>query len=99
MSPLRPSLPHQNNLSTAYTLSLLSEYTLTLDSLPLDLSRNFADLRELDAVLSSSMASITSKIHSLTRMVEDRSASKEQRLALLNDIKEEASRLKLGGED
>lgn len=85
--------------STVYTLSLLSEYTHTLDSLPLDLSRNFADLRELDAVLSSSMASITQKITTLTQMIEEGSGKKEERLWLLTEIAEEAARLKPGGED
>ncbi|EEB92054.1 hypothetical protein MPER_09491, partial [Moniliophthora perniciosa FA553] len=68
MAHLRASSsPSSSTVSTVYTLNLLSEYTHTLDSLPLDLSRNFADLRELDAVLSSSMASITAKITMLTR--------------------------------
>jgi inhibitor of growth protein 3 len=85
--------------NTPYSLSLLSEYTHTLDSLPLDLSRNFADLRELDAVLSSSMTSITSKIHKLIKMIEECSSQKDERLWLLSEIAEEATRLKLGGED
>ncbi|KAF9486385.1 hypothetical protein BDN70DRAFT_889342 [Pholiota conissans] len=82
-----------------YSLALLSEYTHTLDALPIDLSRNFADLRELDAVLSSSVLSITARIQSLTQMIEDGRASKEDRLWLLTEIAEEAQRLKLGGED
>src|SRR4051812_5489681 len=86
-------------LGTTYSLALLAEYTHTLDSLPLDLSRNFADLRELDAVLSSSMSSITTKINDLTRMIEQGGSSKEERLWLLTEIAEEAGRLKLGGED
>ncbi|KJA28592.1 hypothetical protein HYPSUDRAFT_34031 [Hypholoma sublateritium FD-334 SS-4] len=85
--------------NAAYLLLLLSEYTHTLDSLPIDLSRNFADLRELDAVLSSSVSSITAKITSLTAMIQEGRASKEDRLWLLTDIAEEAQRLKLGGED
>ncbi|KAH9948178.1 hypothetical protein B0H21DRAFT_690515 [Amylocystis lapponica] len=83
----------------AHSLALLSEYTHTLDSLPLDLSRNFADLRELDAVLSSSMSALTSKITQLTTMIETGTAPKEDRLWLLAEIAEEATRLKLGGED
>jgi len=85
--------------TTAYSLALLAEYTHSLDSLPLDLSRNFADLRELDAVLSSSMSLITAKINQLTKMIEDRTASPEDRLWLLTEIGDEANRLKLGGED
>ncbi|KAF9535736.1 hypothetical protein CPB83DRAFT_30269 [Crepidotus variabilis] len=86
-------------LNPPYALTLLSEYTHTLDSLPIDLSRNFADLRELDAVLSSSIQSITSKIYSLITMIEEDKAPKEDRLWLLSDIADEAQRLKLGGED
>lgn len=85
--------------NTVYALTLLSEYTHTLDSLPIDLSRNFADLRELDAVLSSSIQSITAKIYHLISMIEEDKATKEDRLWLLSDIAEEAQRLKLGGED
>ena len=91
--------PRLNSYSTSYSLAVLAEYIHTLDSLPLDLSRNFADLRELDAVLSSSMASITSKIYALTEMIEAGNAPKEERLWLLTEIAEEAARLKLGGED
>ncbi|KAH9982279.1 hypothetical protein BGW80DRAFT_1453205 [Lactifluus volemus] len=78
-------------LSTAYSLSLLSEYTQNLDSLPADVSRQFADLRELDAVLSASVHALTSKINRLIDMIETNSSPKEQRIWLL--------RLKLGGED
>ena len=87
------------SVDTPYALALLSEYTHTLDTLPIDLSRNFADLRELDAVLSSSIISITAKIHNLTSMIEQGTATKEDRLWLLTDIAEEAHRLRLGGED
>ncbi|KAJ7651549.1 hypothetical protein DFH06DRAFT_1331507 [Mycena polygramma] len=85
--------------STVHSLALLSEYTHTLDSLPLDLSRNFADLRELDAVLSASMSSITAKISTLTEMIEQGAGKQEERLWLLMEIAEEATRLRLGGED
>ncbi|OBZ79235.1 hypothetical protein A0H81_01397 [Grifola frondosa] len=99
MSRRPPNFNVSANPTTAQTLALLSEYTHVLDSLPLDLSRNFADLRELDAVLSSSMAVLTYKIKQLTVMIEANSGSKEERLWLLIDIAEEAARLKLGGED
>ncbi|TRM61662.1 hypothetical protein BD626DRAFT_501767 [Schizophyllum amplum] len=82
-----------------YALALLSEYTHTLDCLPVDISRNFADLRELDAVLSSSMTSLTDKVRRLTAMIEEGPATQSDRLYLLSDIAEEAKRLKLGGED
>ncbi|KAF8575022.1 hypothetical protein K439DRAFT_1623894 [Ramaria rubella] len=87
------------SLGTAHSLLVISEYAHTLDSLPLDLSRQFADLRELDAVLSASTSIVTKKIYELIDLVEDSTASKEARLAKLNEIAEEATRLKLGGED
>jgi inhibitor of growth protein 3 len=90
---------NETQIYNAYSLSLLSEYTHTLDSLPLDLSRNFADLRELDAVLSSQMSSITAKIRKLTLMIEEGTSSKDDRLLLLQDIANEANNLKMGGDD
>ncbi|EIN14369.1 hypothetical protein PUNSTDRAFT_80677 [Punctularia strigosozonata HHB-11173 SS5] len=97
--PAAPALP--TAVATAYSLALLQEYTHTLDALPLDLSRNFADLRELDAVLSASVHSITSKIERLTTIIEQdhNPDRKDERLWLLAEIAEEASRLKPGGED
>lgn len=92
-----PSSTAQFN--TAYSLALLSEYTHTLDSLPLDLSRGIGELRELDAVLSSSMITFTAKVYSLTCMIEEHRGSKEERLYLLHEIAEEAARLKCGGDD
>ncbi|EKM84232.1 hypothetical protein AGABI1DRAFT_110792 [Agaricus bisporus var. burnettii JB137-S8] len=89
----------QAGVNSAYSLALLAEYSHTLDSLPLDVSRNIGDLRELDAVLSSSMINITAKIHDLTCMIEQRRGTKEERLWLLHEISEEAARLKYGGED
>lgn len=83
---------------TAHSLSLLTEYTHSLDSFPLDLSRNFADLRELDAVLSSSMTAVTNKVLQLTEMIE-RKHNKEDRLYLLADIADEVSKLKPGADD
>ncbi|KAH7915684.1 hypothetical protein BJ138DRAFT_1141072 [Hygrophoropsis aurantiaca] len=99
MAPSRASASSTSNINSVYSLSLLSEYTHSLDSLPIDLSRNFADLRELDAVLSSSMASITAKIQRLTEIIEQGVVPKQERLFLLTEIAEEAARLKLGGED
>lgn len=97
--PRQPAPPETSPLVAAHSLSLLNEYTHTLDSLPLDLSRNFADLRELDAVLSSSMTSVTTKITQLTDMIETKTVSSEDRLWLLADIADEVSRLKPGTDD
>ena len=44
------------------SVSLLSEYNHTLNTPPVDLPCNFADFRKLDAILSSSMASVLVKI-------------------------------------
>ncbi|RPD64805.1 hypothetical protein L227DRAFT_571266 [Lentinus tigrinus ALCF2SS1-6] len=86
-------------VDTALSLAHLSEYAHTLDSLPIDLSKSYGDLRELDAVLSSSMTLLTTKINDLISMIETKTGSNDERLFLLNDIAEEAYRLKLGGED
>lgn len=86
-------------VDTALSLACLSEYAHTLDSLPMDLSRSYGDLRELDAVLSSSMALLTTKINELISMIENKTGTNDERLYLLAEISEEASRLKLGGED
>ncbi|KAJ7269345.1 hypothetical protein B0H12DRAFT_1095288 [Mycena haematopus] len=91
--------PPRGTVSSSSPATSAVEYTHTLDSLPLDLSRNFADLRELDAVLSASMSSITTKISKLTEMIEQGVGEQGQRLWLLMDIAEEATRLRLGGED
>ncbi|KAJ7204428.1 hypothetical protein GGX14DRAFT_460373 [Mycena pura] len=99
MAPSRAAHSTSSATSPVFSLALLSEYTHTLDSLPLDLSRNFADLRELDAVLSASMSTITAKIRALTEMIEQGTGQQEQRLWLLVEIAEEANRLRLGGED
>jgi len=56
--------------STQYTLRLLTEYAYTLDVLPLELSKNLADLRELDAVLSTPIATITNKFNLIADVME-----------------------------
>lgn len=97
-----PRLPEPAEASpvlTAHSLSVLGEYTHTVDTIPLDLSRNYGDLRELDAVLSSSMTSLTSKITQLTNMIETKATSPEDRLWLLAEIAEEVGRLKPGVDD
>ncbi|KAI0692001.1 hypothetical protein BC835DRAFT_92717 [Cytidiella melzeri] len=102
MGPPRPPVSSTTVTSSparvAHSLALLTEYTHSLDSLPLDLSRNFADLRELDAVLSSSMTAVTSKVIQLTNMIENH-PSREERLHLLADIADEVSKLKPGADD
>lgn len=98
-SPVLPPTTLNSPVKTAHSLAILSEYTHTLDSVPLELSRNFADLRELDAVLSSSMTVVTSKVVELTNLIENRAASREDRLWLLADIADLISKLKPGAED
>jgi inhibitor of growth protein 3 len=71
----RPPIVGPSAVDTAYTLTLLSEYAYTLDTLPLELSRHYADLRELDAVLSSSMTSIMAKVQRLTTLIEQGNAA------------------------
>ncbi|KAF9514544.1 hypothetical protein BS47DRAFT_857937 [Hydnum rufescens UP504] len=78
---------------------LLSDYTDTLSSLPGELTRSFSDLRELDAVLRSSIESITRKIMLLTSLVENDTVAPSERLVLILDIADDAQRLKMGSED
>ncbi|KZT43298.1 hypothetical protein SISSUDRAFT_1124835 [Sistotremastrum suecicum HHB10207 ss-3] len=92
--------------SNPYALLLLSEYSQTLDSVPLDLSRHLADLRELDAVLLSSISSIIGKVDSLVEFIESgkgnengKANGKARRAEMLAELAQEAERLKLGGED
>ncbi|KAF7307357.1 Chromatin modification-related protein [Mycena indigotica] len=85
--------------SPIYPLTLLQEYAQTLSALPIELSRNFADLRELDAVLSASQTTLIEKITALTTMIENGTGPHEQRMWMLGEIAEEATRLRLGGED
>ncbi|CAK5264474.1 unnamed protein product [Mycena citricolor] len=99
MAPTKASSSSTSAPSTAYSLAILTEYTHTLDALPPELSRTMAELRELDAVLSSSLSSLTTKIQNLTEMIEQRVGSPAQRLWLLTELAEEAQRLRLGGED
>ena len=99
-----PSTSNNNtsreNTATPYALSLLVEYAHILDAAPLELSRSFADLRELDAVLSVSMASLREKANRLIAIIENKApVPSDERLWLLAEIAEEAIRLKLGGDD
>lgn len=83
----------------------LSAYTDALDALPLDLTRSFSDLRELDAVLGPHVASLVARIHQLTDVVTSASRgqlhqgaeiSAGQRLLLLKECAEEARAYKMG---
>jgi hypothetical protein len=64
-SPVIPRHPnHQHDIVTALVA------VETLDTLPGDLTKTFGDLRELDAVLNSTTASLTHKLRSLTRALQ-----------------------------
>lgn len=101
LSSTMPTAPPVQAISAKqYSLSLLSEYAHTLDALPLDLSRIFADLRELDAVLTSTVSSITAKILRLIEMIENKeTVTNESRLWLLGEIAEDAAKVRPGAED
>jgi hypothetical protein len=60
-----PSHPnHQHDIVTALVAAE------TLDTLPGDLTKTFADLRELDAVLNSTTSSLTHKLRTLTAALQ-----------------------------
>ncbi|CAE6446334.1 Transcriptional regulatory protein PHO23 [Saccharomyces cerevisiae S288c] [Rhizoctonia solani] len=96
MNGLYPSGPGPDS---NHVFALLANYTDSLDSLPLDLTRNFSDLRELDAVLRTSINALTAKITSLTALLQNPNATPASRLFLLREIADAASHLKMGGED
>ena len=75
-----------------------------VEALPPSITRSVSDLRELDAVLSGSLATITEKLNALLAMLENgrganATAKPEERLILLKEIAEEARSFRLGGED
>jgi inhibitor of growth protein 3 len=82
---------------TLYTT--LSAYADALDALPLDLTRSFSDLRELDAVLGPHLNSLTHRLDQLTSIIEDHSFTPGERLLALKEVAEEARAYKMGGED
>lgn len=102
---------------TSSTDAHLYIYTVTtafgdcLESIPPTVTRNISDLRELDAVLSGSLSSITAKLNALLVSLESAPTSATegngtttknsaaQRLLMLREIAEEARSFRLGGED
>ncbi|GAA5845304.1 hypothetical protein JCM9279_004836 [Rhodotorula babjevae] len=91
-------------------IHLVTTFADSLDSLPPSLTRSLSDLKELDAVLNSSLQSITDKL----RLVHDMMHTPEpgskpsieppkytplDRLKLLREVAEDARVFRLGGED
>ncbi|KAE8248668.1 hypothetical protein A4X13_0g5520 [Tilletia indica] len=79
--------------------TVLSAYADALDALPLDLTRSFSDLRELDAVLGTHLSSLTARLYTLASALSDPELTPAQRLLALKDCAEEARAYKEGGED
>jgi inhibitor of growth protein 3 len=77
----------------------LAAYADALDALPLDLTRSFSDLRELDAVLGSHLAGLTARLAQLSAAVRDARVEPGERLLALKECAEEARAYKMGGED
>lgn len=94
--------PWSQEQPTAEELTLyttLSAYADALDALPLDLTRSFSDLRELDAVLGPHLNSLTNRLNQLTAVIEDPGFNPGERLLALKEVAEEARAYKMGGED
>lgn len=73
-----------------------------IEALPPSITRSISDLRELDAVLSGSLGTITDKLNTLLALLEQPNSNTvkpEHRLLLLKEIAEEARSFRLGGED
>ncbi|CEH17626.1 related to p33ing1b protein [Ceraceosorus bombacis] len=77
----------------------LAAYADALDALPLDLTRSFSDLRELDAVLGSHLAGLTARLSHLSDAISQQDMSQGERLLALKECAEEARAYKMGGED
>ncbi|GAA6064416.1 hypothetical protein JCM10212_002843 [Sporobolomyces blumeae] len=91
-------------------IHLVSTFADTLDSLPPTLTRSLSDLKELDAVLSGSLQSITDKLRLLSDMMQSSQPGAEagegkpkytplDRLKLLREVTEDARTFQVGGED
>lgn len=78
---------------------LLVTYSDALDALPLEFTRSFSDLRELDAVLGAHLASLTHRLQNLAAVLEDPNVSRGERLLALKEVADEARAYKMGGED
>lgn len=78
-------------------INLYAEYGAIVDSFPSELSRTIADLRELDAVVSSTVLSLGSRANELVDLSDD--LPNEARLRALSGIAEEARRVKVNAED
>ncbi|GAA6005749.1 uncharacterized protein JCM10292_004620 [Rhodotorula paludigena] len=91
-------------------IHLVTTFADALDSLPPSLTRSLSDLKELDAVLSSSLQGITDKLRLLHTMMHTPEPGTQQteeppkytpldRLKLLREVAEDARVFRLGGED
>lgn len=89
---------------------LLVTYSDALDALPLEATRSFSDLRELDAVLGGTytclsdatlahLGSLTHRLYHLATILENPDATPGERLLALKDVADEARSYKMGGED
>ncbi|KAH7106867.1 hypothetical protein BKA62DRAFT_685327 [Auriculariales sp. MPI-PUGE-AT-0066] len=85
--------------ASAYEHLLLGEYAASLDSIPLDVAKSLADLRELDGVLNNAIVSFTARLNALTDVLEDHEATAEMRFLKLMDLADHATQLKMGNED
>ncbi|TNY22024.1 hypothetical protein DMC30DRAFT_172416, partial [Rhodotorula diobovata] len=91
-------------------IHLVTTFADALDSLPPSLTRSLSDLKELDAVLNSSLQSITDKLRLVHEMMhtpepgatpsaEPHKYTPLDRLKLLREVAEDARVFRLGGED
>ncbi|WFD16486.1 hypothetical protein MARU1_002524 [Malassezia arunalokei] len=78
---------------------LLVTYSDALDALPLETTRSFSDLRELDAVLGAHLGSLSQRLQHLASVIENPDVPPNERLMILKEVAEEARAYKMGGED
>ncbi|TIB88045.1 hypothetical protein E3Q06_01018 [Wallemia mellicola] len=82
-----------------HSLNLLNTYVDTLDALPIELSRHFHEMRELDANLSNSADQTITQLNKLTLALEDESLSPKERFLALRDVSDTIKQYKLNQEE
>lgn len=82
-----------------FLIAVCTTFGDCIEALPPTLTRSISDLRELDAVLSGSISTITDQLNDLLKMLEDPKVLPEQRFHQLRRLADEAKEFRLGGED
>jgi hypothetical protein len=84
----------------AEAVHLVESFADTLDAIPPSLTRSLSDLKELDAVLTTPLNQLHSRLDQLIdSLKQPKSINPEQRLQLLRSIMADIERYRLGAQD